>query len=398
MTTASTKILVVDNSTWNLYNFRSAVLRGILRSGFQVVSAAPPDAYLPLLRAKVHAPFRPLRHLRPPGRNPLRDLLFLLELWRLFRSERPSLVLLYTIKPNLYGNLAARLLGIPTVSVVTGLGYPMLHGGWLNRLLLGLLKSSLSWVRRLVVYNHSDALFFTGRGIVAPEKCRVIPGSGVDTNRLRPLKRPDSHGGLVFLFAGRLLYDKGLKELAAAVRELRREYPQAECWVAGDLHSGNPAAVPPSIFQGWVLEGLFRYFGHVFDLRTLMRHADTVVLPSYREGIPRALTEAMSMGLPVIATQVPGCRELVERGRNGFLVPPRSASHLAEAMKKMARLSPEVRRAMGREGRRLVLSRYDQRLTTRMLLKECLAVLSSRRHVVSSPGSRPVLRPAGAGI
>jgi len=398
MTAATTKVLVVDNSTWNLYNFRAPTLRRFQRAGLQVVSAAPVDAFLPHFRQKVHAPFRPLRHLRPRGRNPLRDLLFLFELWRLFRSERPALVLLYTIKPNLYGNFAARLVGIPTVSVVTGLGYPLLHGGWLNRLLLGLLRWALSGVQRLVVYNRADAGFLTSRGVVRPGQCRVIPGSGVDTNRWRPVKRPGSSRGLVFLFAGRVLYDKGLGELAEAVRELRREFPRAECWVAGDLHSGNPAAVPAKVFHSWVQEGLFRYFGHVFDMRCLLREVDAVVLPSYREGIPRALTEAMSMGLPVITTQVPGCRELVENGRTGLLVPPRTTLHLAEALKQMCRMAPETRRAMGLAGRRLVLQRYDQRLTSELLLAECLAALSISRHGVPPSKHRPVFRPAGAGI
>ena len=363
----SKTIAVVANNCWNIYNFRQPLLRAFAQAGYRVIVIAPVDEYVRYLDHNTFAAHIPLRQLDPQGKNPLRDLLLLRELYRIFRRERPELILTFTVKPNIYGNIAARALGLRGVPTLTGLGYSFMHQSLLARTARLLYKWAMRRVGFALFHNHTDRALFSLEEVVPLQRSAVVPGSGLDTQHFRPrLKK--KNGRFVFLFMGRLLYDKGIAEYAAAARRLRYRYPNAEFWVAGELDAQNPAAIPKEQMLRWVESGLLRYFGKVADVRPLLQRCDVMSLPSYREGMPRAVLEAMAMARPVITTLAPGCREAVTE-ECGWRVPVEDAESLAEAMEEAMQLPPEQLEEMGKAARRRAVRVFDERHIVRQYVE-----------------------------
>jgi len=379
------KILLVANSTWNIYNFRLSLIRHLKAEGYRVVVVAPVDEYIDYLHQTGVTRHVPLHHLRPQSRNPAHDLLLTWELYRIYRRERPDLILHYTIKPNIYGNLAARMAGIPSISTITGLGYTFLHASrFTTRAVQQLYRRALRWPRWVAFHNRDDEALFRSKRLVPPQRSLVIHGSGVNTNHFRPLPRPDSDS-FIFLFIGRLLSDKGLPELVEAGKQLRRRYPQAELWVVGELSPGNPSAISKEQVLNWMEAGHIRYAGHSRDVRPFIKIADAMVLPSHREGIPRALLEGMAMGKPIITTNVPGCRDTVEEGRNGFLVPSRDTPALSRAMERMLALPEEEREDMGIHSRRKSREEFEDKIITQRYTALIETILAEKTKPVKTP-------------
>jgi len=349
--------MLVDNSTWNVYNFRLPIIRQLQGEGYRVRVLAPPDSFAGLLNLP-H--LTPLQNLRARSRSVPGDLGLLAELLRQYFRLRPDLILHFTIKPNIYGSLAARLLDIPAVAVVTGLGYPFLHGGWQQGLVRRGYRLALRLTQQVVCFNAEDRAFLIRAGMGCPGRVAVIPGSGVDLRRFRPQRVPT---GLPFrfLFVGRLLYDKGLREYVEAARQLGCRYPEVEWQILGEYNPEYPDSVMAEELIAWSAEKGIRYLGQVRDVRPWLRSSSVVVLPSYREGLPRSLQEALAMGRPVITTDVAGCREIVDAGQNGWLVPARRTGDLAKAMEVALQTEPEQIRRMGQHSRRLACRRFDDR-------------------------------------
>ena len=371
-------IALVANSSWNIYNFRQPLIKQLKLSGYRVLVVAPVDEYIHYLNDSYFTRHIPLRFLAAQRKNPLWDLLLLWELYRIYRNERPGLVLHFTIKPNIYGSLAARWAGIPCIPTVTGLGYTFLHNGLLGRLARRLYQLAFRSVPHAIFHNEDDRQVFLREGLITKERSLVIPGSGVNTNHFRPLPQPETDK-FIFLFIGRLLHDKGIREFTAAAQRLRRLAPQAECWVVGQLNPEYPAAVTQQELVQWIEEQHIRYLGATNDVRPYIKQAHVLVLPSYREGLPRAILEAMAMGKPILTTDTAGCRETVEPGRNGCLVPARDAVALAEAMVEFYHLSKEERQAMGDYSRQKVLRQFDEKIIVEAYLKLCEEGLAGRR-------------------
>jgi glycosyltransferase involved in cell wall biosynthesis len=356
-------IAIVDNSTWNIYNFRLGLIKQLKATGYDVLVIAPVDEYIHYLNESGIVRHIPLHYLAPQSNNPLRDMALVVELWDIYRREKPDLILHYTIKPNIYGNLAAWLAGVDAMSTITGLGYTFLHRSLINRMVPALYRIAFKYARRVIFYNHEDRDLFIKKEIIAPHKGHIIPGSGVNVNHFRPLSLPDD-STFVFLFIGRLLYDKGLAEFVEAARQIRQQYSHAECWVIGEINAKNPAAVSKEDMLHWMEAQDIRYWGVVADVRQYIKKAHVVVLPSYREGVPRSILEAMAMGKPIITTDVAGCRDTVKAGLNGFLVPPADAGALAQAMRKALLLSADDYASMGELSRQIALSEFDEKLIT----------------------------------
>lgn len=352
-------IAVVANNCWNIYNFRQPLLKAYAQAGYRVLVIAPVDEYVKYLDTHYFARHVPLRHLRPQGKNPLRDLLLFLELWLILRREKPDLLLTYTVKPNIYGNLAARWLGLRSIPTLTGLGYVFLHDSLLARLARGFYQWAMHRADFAFFHNSSDQALFDRLGVIPRERSAVVPGSGLNTNHFRPLPRP-RQDRFVFLFVGRLLHDKGIVEFAKAAQQLRYRYPNAEYWVAGQLNADNPSAIAKEQFLNWIADGRLRYFGHVPDVRPLLKQCNVMVLPSYREGLSRAITEALSMGRPVITTDAPGCRHAVSADC-GWQVPVRDADALALAMENALQRPAAELEAMGQAARERAVSIFDER-------------------------------------
>lgn len=343
--------MIAANSAWNLANFRLPIIKALVESGNRVVAAAASDGSECRLTA-VGAEFRALP-VDATGRNPLADLRLFLAFTRLLRRERPAAMLTFTIKPNIYGSLAARLTGTPLFATISGLGSAFLAGGPTARLVDRLYRLGLGKARAVFFQNDDDRDLFVDRGLVKAKQVRRVAGSGVDLE-LFARAAPPSNARPVFLFVGRLLWDKGVREFADAARLICQAGESAELRIVGECGVNNPSAVTDFEVARWVADGIVTYHGPTDDVRAVIAASDCVVLPSYREGVPRSLLEAAAMGRPLIASDVPGCRDVVEHGVNGFLFPPRSASALADTILKMARLPASERDEMGRRGREKV--------------------------------------------
>jgi glycosyltransferase involved in cell wall biosynthesis len=363
------KILLVDNSSWNIYNFRLPLVKKLTQQGYEVVVISPIDEFIHYIHKVVFIRHIPSKHLQPRSKNPLRDLLLFISLYFIYKREKPDLIFHFTIKPNIFGSLAASLAKVPSVPVVTGLGYTFLHPKGFNRIIPWLYKMAFKSIEKLVVYNPDDQADFVNKQIVPAEKCLIIPGSGVNTDHFKSSPKSADNKKFIFLFIGRLLYDKGLQEYVDAAIAVKQYFPNTECWVAGDLNDANPAGVPKETLLHWIENQHIRYLGRVMDVRSIISDADVLVLPSYREGVPRVMLEALSMGKPAITTNTAGCRETVVHGKNGFLVPVKDAQALSLAMLAMIDAGQSDLELMGKESRKRALEFFDEKIVTKAYVK-----------------------------
>ncbi|MEZ0395269.1 MAG: glycosyltransferase family 4 protein [Anaerolineales bacterium] len=352
------KIILVANTDWYLYRFRQAQARFLRERGAEVILVSPPGEYVPALQ---QAGFRWLSlPLTRTGMNPLTEAASLLALTRLYRRERPALVHHFTIKCVLYGSLAAWLAGVDCViNGVTGLGYVFGQGGAGRAALRWLAKAwyRLALARTQAVFdNEEDRQFFIANRLTGPERSHVVRSAGVDVETYRPWPEPE--GAPLVVFAGRMLWDKGLAELVEAARLLRAEGVQARIALVGRPDGGNPASISEEQLRAWHAEGTLEYWGWRGDMEKVLAEAHIFCLPSYREGLPTTIIEAAACGRPVVATDVPGCRHAVRNGETGLLVPPRDAPALAAALKTLI-ADPALRRRMGAAGRRMAEAEFS---------------------------------------
>ena len=365
MPPAGRRIVLAANASWNIANFRGGLVNGLREAGYEPIALTPPDAVADQRLHDLGVATVPVRIDRS-GVDPVADLALLLRYRRVLKRLRPLAFFGFTVKPNIYGTLAASSLGIPVVANVSGLGTVFIRTGLLERIVSALYR--LAFRRAAIVFFHNaeDRDLFTGRRIVAADKARLLPGSGVNLDRFAPADLPERPP--VFLLIARLLRDKGVREYAEAARLLRRRLPGARFQLLGGLDEGNRTAIARSELQSWVDEGIIDYLGETEDVRPFIARATALVLPSYREGLPRSLLEGAAMARPLIATDVPGCRQVVEPGVNGFLCHVRDARSLAEAMKSFADLPPGERSAMGAASRRMVQDAFSEQLVVRAYL------------------------------
>jgi glycosyltransferase involved in cell wall biosynthesis len=370
--------LLYNTARW-MYRFRLPLMRALREQGYEVVAVSPPDEYVGHLEA---AGFSHVSlELNRKGTNPVEDLGLAYRLNRLFRLHRPDLVLTFTVKPNVYGSLAARPLGIPVINTIPGLGSLFVQNSLLTSVARFLYRMALHGSDAVVFQNGEDRDLFIRGGLVRPEVTHQVPGSGVDTTFFAPGPEERNGGPFVFLFAGRFLWAKGLAELVEAVRLLRSRDVDVELRLLGFFEPEGTAAVPPEQMAAWEEEGVVTHLGEAPEVADHMRAADCIVLPSYyREGLPRTLLEAGSLEKPVIAADATGSRDLVRPGRNGFLCRPGDPGDLAEKMHAMIRLPETERRRMGREGREIVCREYDERIVVDRYMELVDRALARRRH------------------
>ena len=311
------RIAVIANAAWNLHHFRGNLMRAIRASGHAVIAVAAPDTSAPLLEAEGF-PYRSFP-LSSAGINPLRELRTVLALRRILREERIDAALSFTPKGNIYTGLA--LAGMPGARIVniSGLGRAFIRPSPLTHIVKLFYYLTLRGATRVFFQNEDDHRAFLAMKLVGAEKAEILPGSGVDLEYFTPRAMPagdETH----FLLVGRMLWDKGVGEFVEAARQIRRQHSQARFLLLGGL-SDNPSAIMPAHIKAWEREGVIAYGGKTDDVRPALAAADCVVLPSYREGTPRALLEAAATARALIATDVPGCRSVVEDGGTGYLCP-----------------------------------------------------------------------------
>lgn len=360
------KVMISLNTAWNLVNFRAGLIRSLVAAGYEVVAVAPPDEYSPRLRA-LGCRFVPLP-MDNKGTHPGRDLLLFWRFLRLMLKERPQVYLGYTVKPNIYGSLAAHALKIPVINNIAGLGAVFIHQGWLTRLVRLLYRLALFRSVKVFFQNDDDRTLFVSGRLVSEAIADRLPGSGIDLVHFVPLPLPNKVP-VRYLLIARMLWDKGVGEFVEAARILKKQGLQADFCLLGFLDVQNPAAISRDQMNEWVDEGIVRYLGVSDDVREEIAQADCVVLPSYLEGTPRALLEAAAMARPIVTTNAVGCREVVDDGVNGYLCKPRDATDLAAKMARIFSLSPSEREAMGLRGREKVERDFDEKIVIRKYLE-----------------------------
>jgi glycosyltransferase involved in cell wall biosynthesis len=365
------KVILISRCAWTLYNFRAGLIRKLLDQGCTVIGAGSEGDGFEFKLQKLGITFVPLPVSVKPI-CPVTDLNLLAALYQLYRSERPDVVHHFTIKPVIYGSLVARLCRVPIIlNTITGLGAAFIEPRlkWLRWLIEWQYRLALRCSSFTFFQNAEDLAFFRNQSLVPSQRAGLLPGSGVDCESFSP-----SHGGhptsptMRFLFVGRLLREKGLYEFMEAARRIKADYPDAEFQLLGRRDERNPSVVPQADLTRWQHEGVVTWLGEVEDVRPIMAAAHVVVLPSYREGTPRALLEAAAMAKPLIATDAVGCREVVEHGVNGLLVPIGDAHALADAMRQFL-CHPEWIHQMGSEGRQKMQRQFDERIVISKVLQ-----------------------------
>lgn len=369
-------VAMAINASWNIFNFRAGLIRGLQEAGHSVVAMSPKDAYVPALvgLGVDHVPVA----MDSAGLSPLHDLALLIRYRRALKRIRPDVFLAYTAKPNVWGSLAAQSLGIPVVNNVSGLGTAFIRGGLLKNIVSTLYRTAFRRSATVFFQNPEDLDLFVKSGLVRPDSAALLPGSGIDLTRFSPRAEPPEPRAPTFLLVGRLLWDKGIGEYIEAARMVRQRRPDARFHLLGFLDAQNRTAIPAEQVARWEAEGIVEYLGHAEDVRDALAGADCVVLPSYREGLPRTLLEAAAMGKPLIATDVPGCRHVVDAGVNGFLCEARDPTSLSEAMLRMLDLETGARTAMGAAARRKVEEEFDERRVIDLYLEAIREATAAR--------------------
>lgn len=365
---AGKTLLFLVSEDWYFCSHRLPIARAARDAGMKVTVACRVRDHGDAIR-KEGFDLHPIR-LNRSGRNPIADVATILALRKLYRSVRPDIVHQVAVKPVLYGSIAAWLAGVPhVVNAMAGLGFVFISNGLFASLIRPVLRPVFRVLlnrpcSRLILQNGDDRALFQTRIGVRPDRIAIIRGSGVDTEAFTPAPEPD--GPIVAACVSRMLWDKGIGELVEAARLLQRRGSGIVVRLVGPTDD-NPASIPQSTLDAWRAEGVVEMTGPTTDVAGIYARSHIAVLPSYREGLPKSLLEAASCGLPMVATDVPGCREICRDGETGLSVPVRAAEPLAEALARLAD-DPDLRRRLGRAARRAAETEFAEPVITRQTL------------------------------
>lgn len=363
------RIMVLSCHTHSLFWFRTEMMKEFLSLGYEVVAVGQkPEAEWTEKFSSYGVKYRQL-DVQRNGTNPLQDITTLKKIEALMEEETPDILFCYQAKTVIYGCIAAHKRGLTQIyPLIAGLGSVLIGGGFKNKLLRVLLeteyKLSLKHARAVMFQNPDDMRFFIKHKMVKKEQCRMINGSGVDTEHFTPMPLPD---GTAFLCISRLIRDKGVGEYIDAAREIHKKYPSVRCLLVGPFDT-NPSAIKPEELQTYIDDGSVEYFGEQSDILPYMAQCGVFVLPSYHEGTPKTVLEAMACGRAVITTDAPGCRETVKNGENGVLIPVRDTDALVRAMEDFI-TDPYKAVPMGMAGRRIAVNKYDVKKVNGAIIK-----------------------------
>ena len=354
------KIAIIGSFAESVVSFRGSLMKEMVNQG-HIVFACVPNAGMDIQSqlSKMGIRYQDI-HMNRTGMNPFQDFLTMISLYKLFKKIKPDIVLCYTVKPVIYGSIAAKIAGVTNIySMITGLGYAFI-GKKIKNQIIGkivqfLYRFGLKGNRHVFFQNKDDYNLFIGLNIIHPKtKGVLINGSGVDLNFYKKMPFPKK---ISFLLIARLLTDKGVREYVEAARLIKKDAPDVSFKIAGWIDD-NPACISKKELSEWISQGYVEYLGKLQDVRPAIESSSVYVLPSYREGMPRTVLEAMSMGRPIITTDAPGCRETVEDGKNGFLVPVKDIINLKAAMEVFIK-TPGLIKEMGEKSRALAEKQFD---------------------------------------
>jgi glycosyltransferase involved in cell wall biosynthesis len=354
------------------------LVQSFLEMGYEVIAIAPEDEYSKLL-VKSGCQFFPLK-MENKGQNPIKDVFLGRQLYKIYKKVKPDVILQFTIKPNIYGTLAASLLKIPVINNVSGLGTVFLHKNLVSKIAHLLYKVSFRHATKVFFQNKDDQQLFIKNKLVRQEVTGLLPGSGVKIEKYNPTEFKRNNP-IIFLLIARLLYDKGINEYIQAIRILKNKNINAHFQLMGSLDEVSSLGIPKHQLDEWILEGLIEYIPFKKDIMEDLQNADCIVLPSYREGTPRTLLEGAAMAKPLVATDVPGCREVVEDGVNGFLCKVKDEKDLADKMLKISQLTDSELNSLGRNSRKLVLLKFDEKIVIESYIDAINRILSTVNQV-----------------
>jgi glycosyltransferase involved in cell wall biosynthesis len=354
------KIAIVLNSAWHAYNFRFNLARGLSNNKYEVVFIAPYDEkYSKLIKEEFE--FFDI-NINAKGISPINDFKTITSLYILYKKENIDMVLNFTIKLNIYSSIVAGILNIKSISNITGLGTVFIKQSIITKIAKILYKFALKYNDIVFFQNDDDRNLFVENKLVLKEKTILLPGSGVDLNKFTPIFK-QNNSVFTFLMIARLIKDKGVLEYIEAVKIIKSKYGAVvECQILGSVEVENKTAIAKEELQIWMDADLVKHLGMSDNVQSVIEKVDCVVLPSYREGTPRSLLEACAMERPVIATNVVGCKEVIDDGVNGYLCAVKNAHELANKMEIMLNLSNDERRVMGRAGRKKVTKDFDENI------------------------------------
>ena len=361
------RIVISSNYAWTILNFRRNLIQKLLNDGYEVVLVTQFDGYEDALKQqKVH-----LHNLSisRKGLNPFSDFWTFVNYCYVFARHKPSTAIFFTIKPVIYGSLAARILDIPSIAMITGLGTVFIRKNFVTKVVQLLYRLSLGKISSVIFQNQDDRRAFIDNSLVDSRVARLSPGSGIDLKHFKYEPYPET-SEVIFLMIARMLFDKGVAEFVEAARMVAGNHQNVRFQLLGPLGVENRTAVSAGQMKTWVSEGFVEYLGETESVTPFIQEASCVVLPSYREGTSRVLLEACALGRPVIATEVPGCREIVENGVSGLLCQPRDARGLHDQMIKILIMDWRQRRDMGKAGRQKVEKEFDEKIVLSIFSEE----------------------------
>ncbi len=353
------RIAIVINTSWNIYNFRLGLVKSFIERGDEVIAIAPKDEFSDLLEQEGCA-FIPLE-MDTKGSNPIKDLFLIHRLYKTYKKAKPDVILQYTIKPNIYGSIAARFLKIPTICNVSGLGTVFLKDNLLSKISQSLYKLAFKFPAKVFFQNDDDKKLFLERRLILAGLTETIPGSGINLEQF-PMVPPPHNEPFVFLLISRIISDKGIYKFIDAIKILKEKGIKAKFQLLGAKDPEHKRGISLEEVDTWIQNETIEYLGTTNNVQPYITKADCVVLPSYREGMPRTLLEAGSTGRPIIATDVPGCNHIVEDGYNGFLCKVKNAEDLAAKMSKMMALDKAALEMMGGNSRVKVETTFSEKI------------------------------------
>jgi galacturonosyltransferase len=358
------KVIILSNHHAYTYDLRKELIKELIIKGFEIYAVFPfgPKAKL-IEEIGCKCIYLPLDKR---GTNPLKDISLFLNYLKIIHSQKPDVVLTYTIKPNVFGGLACRIMGVPYISNITGLGTSIENRGLLSKISLFLYKSGLTGAKKVFFQNASIKDFMVKNNIVKEEKATVIPGSGVNTENHSFEDYPDDTNALNFLFIGRIMKDKGVNELLEAAKIIKNEFPETNFHFVGEKEKDYN----DSVFDEMVKKGMIIYRGRQEDVHPLIKECHAIVIPSYHEGMCNVLLEAASTGRPVLASTVPGCIETFDEGVSGLGFQAKSVESLVEVIRKFIKIPYKNKKQMGIKGRNKMEKEFDRSIVVNAYFKE----------------------------
>lgn len=368
------KIVISINTSWNVYNFRFNLIKKLQNLGHSIIAVAPKDVYVSKLEELNVKCYHV--SLKSNGTNPLNDMGLVYQYYKLYGELKPDCILSYTIKPNIYGNFAARILNIPSINTITGLGTLFIKKSIATHIGKLLYRFSLAFSYHVFFQNSYDKTLFIKNKLVTEKITSIVPGSGVDVDKFDCDRTKNIANK--FLFVGRLISDKGVFEYLDAAVLVLKKYPKKEFLLVGELDSQNNTAISKKQIEKYTSNyNQITYLGKTDDIKKVLKSVDVMILPSYREGLSRSLLEAAAMKLPIITTNVPGCKDIVVDGYNGFLCNLKSKSSLKNKIIKMIDLNEKERLQFGINGREKVIKEFSSDIVNKTIIEKVDKIINS---------------------